>query len=95
MPFEIPKGREQIATATDSAPALDADTAGQVTIEVSDLVSIEQVMDIVFDVATGSDAIVDDYSVDGNSVTIDAEDGAGTNLADADVDEIIVTARGF
>lgn len=91
---EFTKGAPRIATQAVADPALDADTGGQVAVSVSDLVQVSSLVSVEADTVAGTNAVaVDAYSISGNTITLDLET-AGTDAADAEVDELIVTARG-
>ena len=91
---EFTKGAPRIATQAVADPDLDSDTAGQVAVSISDLVQVSSLIAVDADTVAGTNAIaVDAYSISGNTVTLDLET-AGVDAADADLDELIVTARG-
>lgn len=93
MPFKVDKGADIIESATVTNPTL---STGTVTVDISDLVSVESVLDVFIeqpDTLTNT-GYVDDYSISGNSVSVDLQDGAGGELTDGDIDEITILAKG-
>lgn len=91
---EFDKGLGRIAVESVSSPSF---SSGEVTVTVSDLVQVNQLVAVDFDAAAGliGTPLVDSYSIDGNAITLNMEDGEGNDAVDADVDELIVTAKGF
>lgn len=93
MPFTEAKGAVIMESATVTNPTL---STGSITLDVTDLVSVESVLNVFIEQPSGlaNTGYVDDYSISGNSVTVDLQDGAGADLTDSDIDEITVLAEG-
>lgn len=99
MPTPFQKGEDRIESVAVSNPALDSGTAGEVAISIDELVSIEEVVSVFVDVQSGAaapatDAILEDATISGNTVTLSLEEADGSAATNTGVDEIVLTARG-
>jgi len=92
------KGSPRVATQSVSDPDIETGTAGEIAVSIADLVVVEDLVAVQGDMASGVASLsFDSYSIDGNTVTLDLETDDGTigDAVDADIDELIITARGY
>lgn len=98
---EFNKGVDRLATQSITDPdieATDDDAADQLAVTISDLVQVNELVSVQADMVPDVGGVsVDNYSIDGNVITLDllADNSGVSDAQNADVDEIIVTARGY